>query len=290
MKDSFPQFPRLPTELRLQIWAATVEPRVLRVGLGEKAKTAVADWSVYTNPAGLSVCTESRAVLLKHYTASLPIYWYHQMSPLRYAMRYINSDLDIVFIDPAFESEDTSNWGQINGDFNLLMSGLRPLKVYGSNIPLRMNKPVRRMAIPSRWWFFRWSQPKPYILPTHLFFSDLREIIVLADPDDEEPEEGTEPSSASLLPTSVQEYLQETGWDVQMEGQALTVTKLSRSAYTRIHRETMAFFGDMEIPPAKPAPNDAFYFLAPGFESESPSCMPGIVPRQTRDRTRQAPP
>ncbi|KAI0140401.1 hypothetical protein BJ166DRAFT_542959 [Pestalotiopsis sp. NC0098] len=74
----FPLFPRLPAELRVQVWRCTFEPRVLELHhYGEPWNhflMAEARWfSSCGNPAALSVCSESRREALAVYSVALPL-------------------------------------------------------------------------------------------------------------------------------------------------------------------------------------------------------------------------
>ena len=118
-EQGFPRFATLPKEIRLQIWEATLEPKLLRIGIGNKTTSLVSAWSPQRNPIALSVCAESRARALGFYTPKVPIYKYHELSALRFAVRYIDPEHDLVLVDPSFRSETSSNWGRMNGDFNI---------------------------------------------------------------------------------------------------------------------------------------------------------------------------
>jgi len=60
---SFTFFPRLPTEIRLQIWNEAIPPgRILRVLLTHELETFVYPFEPYRTPAILHVCQESRDV------------------------------------------------------------------------------------------------------------------------------------------------------------------------------------------------------------------------------------
>ncbi|KAK3686205.1 hypothetical protein B0T22DRAFT_242566 [Podospora appendiculata] len=77
---TFPLFPFLPAELRLQIWQHSLLPRVVEL---HTRRAHYVDYlqhdyapkwqSLTLNPAALSVCSESRSAALAHYTAILPL-------------------------------------------------------------------------------------------------------------------------------------------------------------------------------------------------------------------------
>ncbi|KAH8204765.1 hypothetical protein TruAng_001099 [Truncatella angustata] len=74
--DAFGLFPALPAELRLKIWNATFEPRVLELHSkrGHYAMPVSAHWcSDCGNPVTLSLCHESREEALAFYTIALPV-------------------------------------------------------------------------------------------------------------------------------------------------------------------------------------------------------------------------
>jgi hypothetical protein len=73
---TFPQFSRLPTELRLKIWAAFLRctlpsPISITISAGDQTQKWVADDSIlrkgYPVPAILQACQESREVGLSKY-------------------------------------------------------------------------------------------------------------------------------------------------------------------------------------------------------------------------------
>ncbi|KAI1801044.1 hypothetical protein F4811DRAFT_536161 [Daldinia bambusicola] len=65
-------FSSLPTELRFQIWRLTFQPRIVAI---HSEKDAQPKWaSNCDNPAALSVCSESRALALDHFTVVLPMF------------------------------------------------------------------------------------------------------------------------------------------------------------------------------------------------------------------------
>lgn len=63
--QNFTRFSELPTEIRFQIWQFTLPaPRVLGIQYGESCELL---YSQYPPPVALHICSESRAVALKHY-------------------------------------------------------------------------------------------------------------------------------------------------------------------------------------------------------------------------------
>ncbi|KAI4862079.1 hypothetical protein F4820DRAFT_36954 [Hypoxylon rubiginosum] len=80
----FPSFPLLPAELRIKIWNASFEPRV--VELHKTPDVSVVDntpklgfgpspWlSNCSNPAALSICSEARELALKHFAVPLAVF------------------------------------------------------------------------------------------------------------------------------------------------------------------------------------------------------------------------
>ncbi|ETS76849.1 hypothetical protein PFICI_10723 [Pestalotiopsis fici W106-1] len=74
----FTSFPRLPAELRVQVWRQTFNSRVLELHYGGEPwnhfLAAEAQWySSCGNPVALSVSTESRREALSFYTVALPL-------------------------------------------------------------------------------------------------------------------------------------------------------------------------------------------------------------------------
>ncbi|KAI2641456.1 hypothetical protein GGS26DRAFT_4595 [Hypomontagnella submonticulosa] len=73
----FKQFPLLPAELRIQIWKESFEPRVVEMHLQKVIydRGTRSMWmSNCSNPASLSVCSESRALARQHFTVLLPVF------------------------------------------------------------------------------------------------------------------------------------------------------------------------------------------------------------------------
>ncbi|KAH8895509.1 hypothetical protein GQ53DRAFT_52852 [Thozetella sp. PMI_491] len=79
---TFTYFPRLPAELRLQIWALSFEPRTIELHTrrthyadSDRHGGGVTRWlSLSRNPAALSVNAEARAAALEHYTVAMPLF------------------------------------------------------------------------------------------------------------------------------------------------------------------------------------------------------------------------
>ena len=120
---TFHPFPRLPPELRLQIWAWSFTPRVVEL---HTRRTHYADFdrhgggptrwlSLSRNPAALAVSAEARAAALEFYTVAIPL-----AAPLapsqtlerpgdllsdRDRVLYVNLENDTVAVlgDPSFD-------------------------------------------------------------------------------------------------------------------------------------------------------------------------------------------
>ncbi|KAI1464484.1 uncharacterized protein F4812DRAFT_156402 [Daldinia caldariorum] len=74
---TFTLFPLLPPELRMKIWREAFQPRVVEIHPQRDADDSYAQpkWvSNSDNPAVTSVCFESRALALEHFTVLLPVY------------------------------------------------------------------------------------------------------------------------------------------------------------------------------------------------------------------------
>jgi hypothetical protein len=99
---TFHPFPRLPAELRAQIWQMTVEPRIVGVCFKTKRELGRRPFSVLTSstyvPAPLQTCQEARnARLYQRCFSDLAIrYGYPEDAERRYV--WINLDIDMVSI------------------------------------------------------------------------------------------------------------------------------------------------------------------------------------------------
>ncbi|CAN9367730.1 unnamed protein product [Alternaria alternata] len=99
---TFHPFPRLPAELRAQIWQMTVEPRIVEVCFKTKRELGRRPFSVLTSstyvPAPLQTCQEARnARLYQRYFSDLAIrYGYLEDAERRYI--WLNLDIDMVSI------------------------------------------------------------------------------------------------------------------------------------------------------------------------------------------------
>ena len=195
-----------------------MEPKLLRIGIGNKTTSLVSAWSPQRNPIALSVCAESHARALGFYTLKVPIYKYHELSALRFAVRYIDPEHDLVLVDPSFRSETSSNWGRMNGDFNDLKSSIFNVKDVVGYSDVRIKTAIRRLALPRRWWQFRCLAGKGdthgYLWAfAHSFFTDFREIYIIQDFEEEPRQQHSKVSGCtanldSLLPISIRADLQ----------------------------------------------------------------------------------
>ena len=99
---TFHPFPRLPAELRAQIWQMTVEPRIVGVCFKTKRELGRRPFSVLTSstyvPAPLQTCQEARnARLYQRCFSDLAIrYGYPEDAERRYI--WLNLDIDMVSI------------------------------------------------------------------------------------------------------------------------------------------------------------------------------------------------
>ena len=99
---TFHPFPRLPAELRAQIWQMTVEPRIVEVCFKTKRELGRRPFSVLTSstyvPAPLQTCQEARnARLYQRCFSDLAIrYGYPEDAERRYI--WLNLDIDMVSI------------------------------------------------------------------------------------------------------------------------------------------------------------------------------------------------
>jgi hypothetical protein len=98
--STFSMFPRLPTELRLRIWALTVEPRTVDVSISDSYLSWMYQHPLpVTNtpvPAPLQTCRESRRELQKYYQRGFVELRNRDDLELRYV--WVNFKIDIVYI------------------------------------------------------------------------------------------------------------------------------------------------------------------------------------------------
>lgn len=114
---SFPQFSRLPPEIRFQIWNYMVQPRIVVASclqqaesLSERRKELHARASGSAVPALLQVNHETRELALKHYelTFSWRISKLLSDTPVsRPARVWFNFELDALFLTGELEAYDT---------------------------------------------------------------------------------------------------------------------------------------------------------------------------------------
>ncbi|KAF2449121.1 hypothetical protein P171DRAFT_427400 [Karstenula rhodostoma CBS 690.94] len=103
--STFPQFPLLPSELRLRIWELTVEPRTVDVSVSSYHYSKPLPVISTPVPAALQACQEARHELQKHYERAFteidnpP----HVFEPRQYV--WVNFDLDIIDIGPGWHFE-----------------------------------------------------------------------------------------------------------------------------------------------------------------------------------------
>jgi hypothetical protein len=69
-QTDFPRFPQLPAELRVMVWEASIEPRVVDVNMVHRGRPRAGQsrisWRV-SNPAQLEASVEARQVLIRLY-------------------------------------------------------------------------------------------------------------------------------------------------------------------------------------------------------------------------------
>lgn len=93
----FTLFPSLPTELRVKIWHATFEPRILELHSGRNHYQLPDDalWcSDCGNPVTLSICQESRVEALFFYAVALPLG--DRNGDLTHRIIYFNPAIDTI--------------------------------------------------------------------------------------------------------------------------------------------------------------------------------------------------
>ena len=154
--QTFPAFPRLPTEIRLRIWAQLLVPRVLELHFppahhadqSSIAERPPAFQSRSYNPAALSVNVEARTVALTVYTVALPLKpeKHHGLALDDCRVLYISPDRDTVVLlgyVPAVKVSRLLSWfreqiripvrvpglGRNNNNNNGLLTGLSSIGV-----------------------------------------------------------------------------------------------------------------------------------------------------------------
>ncbi|ROW16355.1 hypothetical protein VPNG_02745 [Cytospora leucostoma] len=282
-----PEFARVPKELQLRIWDATMEPKFLRIGIGERARTVVSTWSPQGNPVALRVCVASRQRALEHYVLRIHLHRDHQDIPadLRDAVRYIDPEHDIVFINPSFEAATATSagkWGRINMDFGLLKKEIMQRAEYDPNTQKsQLVGAARRIALPYRWWRLKCANMKDIYDDVSsfalLFFSGFREIHIVAECDsiDDELQAVASADVAkdcaaahldSLLPISMRPELANLGWHVEevRENRAIRVTHEGHS--TTIFDFSRTPLGGIDLAMAPATPGHEFCSLAPGLD------------------------
>ncbi|KAB2108854.1 hypothetical protein AG0111_0g2486 [Alternaria gaisen] len=99
---TFHQFPRLPAELRAQIWQMTVEPRIVEVDLKTKRELGQHLSSVLVSstsvPAPLQTCQEARNARLYRRCFSGLTFIYSARADCERRYVWLNLDIDIVSI------------------------------------------------------------------------------------------------------------------------------------------------------------------------------------------------
>jgi hypothetical protein len=93
----FPEFNKLPIEIRLEIWRQTIQPQNIAISDGE-----VRPWRFQyrfnrTFPVALHVCRESRNELLPQYTR-LSLKPTRNYEPRSLACRYVNFNIDTIIL------------------------------------------------------------------------------------------------------------------------------------------------------------------------------------------------
>lgn len=91
---TFTCFGRLPAELRAEIWKATLEPRIIEM----KYDLPEGFYAEHDIPVALTVCQESRNILLPHY----PLCFGTIFHP---AKTRFNFNVDTLYIDNSFEED-----------------------------------------------------------------------------------------------------------------------------------------------------------------------------------------
>ncbi|KAH8204043.1 hypothetical protein TruAng_001854 [Truncatella angustata] len=157
---SFPQFPQLPTELRLQIWDHMLLPRVILITCQDHESKVEMDSELSGRPscrlvpALLHVNREARSVALEHYE-------------LTFSWKVPTALADLDILPPSSEFEEsrrlaTPQWTEPHVYFNFrqdalfLLGELEPSTYMGFNSPMTYflnredTKRVRKVAVAFR--------------------------------------------------------------------------------------------------------------------------------------------
>lgn len=116
---TFTPFIRLPSELRLQIWALAIPRRLIKM----TRKIRPHRWKIFqTRPATptlLQVCHESRTVALSHYK---PLFGFYTSAPI-----YFNPKLDVLYVGGCLEYITVTN-GERNSLWPAFFGHLRDVE------------------------------------------------------------------------------------------------------------------------------------------------------------------
>ena len=138
---------------------------------------------------------------------------------------------------------------------------------------VRIKTAIWRLALPRRWWQFRCLAGKGdthgYLWAfAHSFFTDFREIYIIQDFEEEPHQQHSKVSECtanldSLLPISVRADLQRIGWNVELAGDKLKVTRSGSEFSTRIQDYYQGKFTSMDLTTIESPRKDSFFLLAP---------------------------
>ncbi|KAI1855313.1 hypothetical protein JX266_000178 [Neoarthrinium moseri] len=157
---AFPQFSQLPTELRLQIWALLLQPRILLISCQDPENAAEQESELALRPTCrlvpvlLHVNREARSVGLAHYELA----WSWKVPAILADMDLVSSswDLDVAPV------RETPRWSEPRVYFNFqqdavfLLGELEPCTSTGFNSPMTYfldredTKRVRTVAVAFR--------------------------------------------------------------------------------------------------------------------------------------------
>ncbi|KAI0016077.1 hypothetical protein F4780DRAFT_761015 [Xylariomycetidae sp. FL0641] len=266
----FPSFSTLPTELRLSIWDATLEPKILAIHVKRfpirPARTPVAKWSTDGNPVALRVCTESRRLAQERYTLRVPIYKWRWPGVARpAAVRYIHPDRDLILLKPVSHvPADDAEWMNMHAEYRMLMDIFKRAE-HGTGGTVRGECAIRRLAFPRRWWEYLCRYYDIWGL-IHLFFCGLREISLIEDIGIGRPvrnHTSSEPSQrncfvGSYLPTSLRSELERLGYGIDISDQSIKVTQSEPAMSTKIQDLSPVHLRDMDCDPGISLEDDFF--------------------------------
>jgi hypothetical protein len=178
----FPNFPHLPTEIRIKIWAQALPIRILPISVRPSHRLSSSDISFHCKeppPVLLSVCRESRYETLRFYVivsdTHKPSRWHTRRQSGPDHKFYFNPYLDTIFLDTS----DAVQWLRM---LRVIEAQSRILSLALSNahrsphafaIEVSAEKGVREMFVVGAFEEFGWVPPLWTLLPRRSRLSGL---------------------------------------------------------------------------------------------------------------------